>query len=158
VRTEIKEAEYGDILSVAARMRESDRREIFAMMWDRDGAEQIADNAYYLSRHRWVAYWNTKPAAALGIMQMWPRVWQVWMFGTDDFPRVAGRLIAHCRPRILQTLSDLDALRVEAKSMADHKEAHRFLRRVGGHHEATLRNYGKNGEDFHVYVMLPPFM
>ena len=158
MRAVIKGASYGDILSVAARMRESDRREIFALMWERDGAEQIADHAFYLSRYRWVAYYNDKPAAVLGVMEMWPGVWQVWMFGTDDFKKVGARLVAYCRPRILQAMSDLGAHRLEAKSMADHEEAHWFLRRVGGKREGMLQRYGKGGEDFYVYVKFPPFV
>ena len=144
----IEEAEYADVLLVAATMRQTDWREIFATR-DEESAESVAMVAHHMSPAKWI-YRNESGAAvaAFGVMRLWSDVYSVWMFANDLFDERAGqRMVAFFRRWM--RVNPLAIRRLECKSTADHYQAHRFIRAAGLEQEGPpLKQYGKGGEDF----------
>jgi hypothetical protein len=57
---------------------------------------------------------------------------------------------------IVPMMWDGGARRLECRSMEGHVEAQRWLETIGARREATLKAYGREGEDFHVYTWEKP--
>lgn len=100
----------------------------------------------------WVAYWMGEPAAILGAWPMHPGVWALFGFGTDSYAKVLGEVTRHARRVMFPAIKAAGAHRAQALSPAGHVETHKWLRLLGGAEEATLRRYGKNGEDVKVFA------
>ena len=127
----------------------ADRAEILATRWS-DELEPIALDAsqstiaYSLSLER--------PIAAIGGTVRHPGVWIAWMFATDEFPLIGRAATVFARRGILPAMIRAGAHRIEMRSAVDHTEAHRWIEVLGGKAEATLREYGKDREDFVLYA------
>lgn len=133
-------------------MREADKDEIFATEWD-DDPSKFVQKCMGLSGYAWIAANNDRiPIACFGAMPLWPGVWQAFMFATDDFRQIGLGLTKFVRKAMIPGLLDTGAHRVQAYSSASHKWAHRWLENLGAEVEATARKYGRNGEDFLVFV------
>lgn len=100
----------------------------------------------------WVEYWQGEPAAMLGAWPSHPGVWSLFGFGTEHYARVLGRVTRHARRVMFPMIRDTGAHRAQAMSPASHEPTHEWLRRLGGTEEATLRAYGKGGEDVKVFA------
>jgi RimJ/RimL family protein N-acetyltransferase len=143
------------VAPVAFRMRERDRREIFANRWD-DDPLSVANDAVKMG---WQVGWTAgleDPIAAFGCLQMWPGVWSMWLFATDNFRQIRISMTRLIVRDIVPMLFDAGAHRLEARSMEGHHEAQRWLEVIGAKREATLKGYGRAGEDFHVYAWERP--
>lgn len=141
-----------DALSVARRMRDADRREVHACRWNNDDDGLAYDVVMYDTHMKWVADWNGTPTALIGAVNIWPHVWSVFMVATDDFHHIGFPLTRFVKRDMIPGIKMLGAKRAEARSMASHVTAHRWLKALGATQEATLRNFGKNGEDFVVFA------
>ncbi len=140
------------VLPVARRMREADRREIFATR-SPDDRDLLARQAAEFSRFGAVLATDAgNPACALGAVEQWPGVWTVWMFATADWPKVALSATRYVRRVLIPALVAAGAHRAECKSLEDHREAHDWLRLLGAHAEAEHRDYGINRETFITFV------
>lgn len=148
------EPEAANLLHVADRMREWDRREVFATMWEDDTGALVR---YLLSfgQVRWVVGLD-EPIAAFGCAPLWPGCWSMWLFATDDFHRIGLGVTRMVIRSIVPMLWGGGARRLECRSMEGHVDAQRWLCTIGASREATLRSYGKGGEDFHVYTWVKP--
>lgn len=135
---------------VARHMRAADRDEIFATRWSDDPASVVAA-VLSGGTFAWVAGLE-RPIAAIGAMPMWEGVWSVWMFATDDFRQIRFGLTRFVVRSMIPALRASGAHRAECRSIATHTEAHRWLELLGAEREATLRGYGRRGEDFELYV------
>lgn len=143
---------YRDLLHVASNMRAMDRREIYATRWNDDPKELAASCMNpVVKEFAKVAFWGKVPVAAIGAAPIWPGVWSVWMFATDDFPKVSLSLHRYVVNTFAPTLRR-HCHRAECRSLAAHTEAHRWLTSLGAAQEATLLGFGKNREDFHVFA------
>lgn len=151
-RVELRvEPDFLDCLRVAENLRESDRAELFATIFG-DDPKTLATRAVASGGFRWGAYLDGEPVALIGAMPLWPRVWQAWAYGTDDWPKVALTLTRHVRNFMLPALLRSGAHRVQAASLGTHTSAHAWLKKLGARPECRLANYGKNGEDFVNFV------
>lgn len=144
-------ADRPTLLYVAERMREWDRREIYATRWT-EGPSALADSLLAPHNIAWIAGIE-EPIAALGAYPAWPGVWSVWMFATDNFPQIGYPLTKFIKKRMIPTLAS-HAHRAECRSIEGHEAAHRWLENLGAEREATLRGFGRNGETFHLYRWL----
>lgn len=133
-------------------MREWDRREVFATRWDDD------PNILAMDTMRWgnltrVAWNGERPVAVIGAIEIWPTVWSVWMYGTDEFPSVGLGVTRFVRDTLIPEIIGAGFRRAECKSLEGHTDAHRWLEALGARREGEpLLNYGKRGETFHTYV------
>lgn len=137
-------------MHVAANMRQKDREEIYATRWT-DSPIDLAEDVMQAPGPKWTAWADALPIAVCGAAVMWPNVWSVYAFGTDDFRRVALHLTEHIRKVMIPGLVIVGAHRAECRALLTHTEAHRWLELLGARREADLPGYGRNGEDFALY-------
>lgn len=143
-----------EIASVTRRMRDVDRREIFATRWT-DDPDDLASDLARLNEMSWSARLDGVPAGIWGASPIWPRVWVVFAFGTDDWPHVVLSMTKHIRRFIVPAIVRANAIRVSCASHAQHTEAHRWLTSLGATLEAEHPNMGKGGERFFTFVWNP---
>jgi hypothetical protein len=126
-------------------MRAADRAEVEAQLdqWD---AAAIA--AMSLRDYAFCVELNGNPEAAFGAGQVRKGYWIAWSWGTDRLTKCLPIMIRFITERLQPALYEAGALRVEARALASHTQARRFLERIGGHLRCDLPSYGKNGEDF----------
>lgn len=135
---------------VAARMRERDRAE-FMPLTDADTHEQLVELllARYDGRTDLVtALDGDEPVAVGGCIQHRPNVASLLMFATDRFPRVSHPLTRFIRKTLFPAARRHGAHRIEAVSLSTYDEAHRWIEMLGLSQEATLRGYGRDGQDY----------
>lgn len=133
---------------IARNMRDGDREEVFCQMWtdEPDDFARLVINHYGF--YKWAVSLGDDPVCALGAVTHWPGVWIAWMVTTDRFPEIGSFVTKFVRRSMIPSLHRLGAHRCEARSIASHTEAHRWLKVLGAKQEAVLRRYGKNREDF----------
>lgn len=144
-----------DVVYVARNMRERDRLEINATNRNEDPDDFAMRVVQYYGDFSGVAWDDRRPVACFGCTEAHPGVWEAWMFATDDLPGIGLELTRHLKKVMLPHLIALGAHRVEARSMAGHEDAHRWLKSLGAVQEARLRRYGKHGEDFILFRLDP---
>jgi hypothetical protein len=148
---DIVRARFDDVLRVAETMRAADRREVFATRWDED-AVRLAAEAVNYSSFAWVARYRGEPAAAFGAFEESPHVFNVWMFATDRWRKVASTVTRHIEAVAIPALLAAGANRAHCKSIDGYATAHAWLRRLGAARESVQPGIGKNGEAFHVFA------
>lgn len=152
----LTDLEYTPLEYVCMRMRETDKREIYALR-PHDNALQLACEAHALIRNsgRGMVGWaNGRPAAVCAFTESWPGMWEVWMFGTDDFKNCAIEMLRWFRKEANVILSERLGRRLQCDSAAYHEEAHKMIKALGGLEECRFRAYGKHGDDFIRFVWL----
>jgi hypothetical protein len=136
---------------ICANLRPQSEREIFACRWDSNRENLIRMLMTHCADLAWVGSLDA-PVYAGGAVQVWPGVWQSWGFGTAEWNKVAIPVTKFIRRSMLPTLKKLGCHRLESKCIAGDEEVAKWMRLLGGHQEAVLRGYGRNGEDFILYT------
>ena len=145
---------YGDRMlasSIVGKMREWDRREIFATRAN-DDTEQFLDDVMNAGPVKWIAGREDLPIAIYGCKQMWPGVWSMWFFATDNFGQIGLSVTRRIVRSIVPMLFANGAHRLECRSMEGHDDAHKWLEQLGASYESTLKGYGRGGEHFRAYA------
>lgn len=135
---------------ITERLRERDREEIFATRWDEDTARLAADT-FNAGEFQWVAWVDGEPVASIGAAPVWPNVWQVWAYGTDNWHKAALTLTKHVKRFMIPALNENGAIRAQCYAMQKHEQACRWLERLGARPDATLDNYGGHGQTYVLY-------
>lgn len=144
-----------DVLYVTRNMREWDRREIFATRFN-DDPDQLAMDVM-----RWGPFWwvagaevdgRDRAIAVIGATEVWPGMWSVGMFATDDFHHIGLPLTRWVRRSMIPAIVKQGIRRGECRSIEGHEVAHRWLEMLGAKPEGELKAYGKGGETFITYV------
>jgi hypothetical protein len=146
-----------DVSFIGAHMRPHDVRELMAQCPDDLTPQGAAVMCLELSQPdtAFVAYDRDRsPIAAYGFAPTFnPVVWNAWAFGTNGIRRAIPEISEHGLTVLFPYFfRKYRPKRVEIRSISDHDIAHRWLTGLGATHEATLTRYGKNGEDFELYV------
>ncbi len=139
-----------DLTYIAANIREHDWREITAQLPAEVTPTQAAAISYAAGRS-WVALWKGQPVAAFGISPIAAAVLSIWAWGTDDMLRAIPTLTRYVENELVPEWDRLGLMRVEARSIADHKAAHRWLRAMGWT-ETPCPEFGRSGEDFILFA------
>lgn len=140
--------------SVARRMREWDRREIYATRFTEDPLD-LARHCNIFTKYTWTASLGDDPVAVLGAVPLHPNVWSVFAFATDRFPEIAFPLTKFVRNAMIPALALYEGVRrAQCLSLAGHTDAHRWLTLLGAHQESVVPQFGKEGEDFLVFAWL----
>lgn len=135
-----------DLSYIAANLRLEDREEVDCQFvdWSPVGLASIS-----LRGHAYVVLIDGNPEAAFGANPTPnPGLWVAYSWGTRRLWR-AVPIITHFVSAVL--IPDLVASgcqRCEARAMARHDSAHRWLKRMGANEQGRLECYGRNGEDF----------
>lgn len=137
-----------DLSYVAAHMREADRAEVEAQL-DEWNAAHVA--AMSLRDYAYVVELAGNPEAAFGCGQVRRGYWIAWSWGTDRLAKCLPAMIGFITECLQPAVYEAGALRVEARALASHRQARRFLERIGGTYRCELPAYGKNGETFVLY-------
>lgn len=144
--------EIGAVASVAQRMRAADAREIYACRWTVDPIT-IAHQVSTASRFGFVALTpRGDPAAVVAALEQWPGFYQVAMFATDEWPAVALSTTRAVERWIRPAMLAAGARRAEARSHAEHADAHRWLTWLGFVAETRLPDFGRGGEEFILFA------
>ena len=150
----IKEATLPAVLAVTLNLRETDKAEIFGLWYEED-PELLAEMACK-STLSYVAYTSEGvPAAAFGLLEMWPGVWSAWLFGTNDFRRVGPAVAKFYHRTIIPAWIERGGHRAEARAREGHESAIKFLEKMGGVRESTLTEYGKDKANYFMYRWRP---
>ncbi|WP_299129692.1 hypothetical protein [uncultured Amaricoccus sp.] len=140
-----------EISFVCHRLREQSAEEMFMLSWH-DSPEALAQRFINLAGFQWVAYDGTEPAAIFGAHPLWPGTWSLYGFGTDRYGNVLREVTKHFRREVVPAVRGSGAHRAQCMSPAHHTETHRWLEMLGGSEEATLRCYGRRGEDMKIFA------
>lgn len=145
---------YDNVLSVTRNLRAADWREAAATAWDLT-PEWLAAQLSGPGTWGYVASDKAKvPTAVFAVQECWPNVLQVALVATEHFSEISQALTRHLLRSTIPSLWQSKAHRAEARSVADHHEAHAWLRLLGAKEEARLSAYGSRGEDFLVFAWL----
>jgi len=145
---EVKPANLRDLSYVAAHMRASDRAEVEAQI-DEWNAVHVA--AMSLRDFAYIVELNGNPEAAFGCGQVRKGYWIAWSWMSPRGIRCVPAMVEFITEQLQPAVYAAGALRVEARALATHRMARRFLERIGGEFCCELPAYGKNGEDFVLY-------
>jgi len=91
------------------------------------------------------------PVAVVGATSMRERLWCAWMLTTDRWPEVALTVTKHVRRQMIPFLTGRGVNRVEARAIAGHIKAHRWLKLLGAVDEGPLDDYGHHRETYHLF-------
>lgn len=145
---EVKPATLRDLSYIAAHMRAADRAEVEAQI-DEWSAVHVA--AMSLRDFAYVVELGGNPEAAFGCGQVRRGYWVAWSWGTDRLAKCLPVMIRFITEQLQPAVYEAGALRVEARALASHRQARRFLERIGGTFCCDLPAYGKSGEPFVMY-------
>lgn len=135
---------------VARRMRALDAEEIYATRYDED-PDDLAASTAARGPFSWAAGADGEPIACIGAVELWPGMWEAWMYATDRFDKVGKPLTRFVRRAMIPGLLQLGAHRVQCHSIEGHDVAHRWLEALGAKHETTVPRLGKAGQAFRLY-------
>ena len=144
-----------DLLYVADNMRALDADEVFATSWTDDRASLVA-GILGGGEFGWIAGDGGLPIAAFGAVPSWNGVWQVWMFATDDWPKVAFEVTRFIKRIMIPSLEEVGCHRAECRSMDTHTVAHKWLKTLGADKESEMKHYGRDGQTFYLYCWTRP--
>lgn len=141
-----------DVAAVAAKMRDIDRREICALSVSDDPVVVTSILSHFAPLGATV-WKDDEPICVVGAMMLWPGVYSVFMFATDRWLEVVIEATRFVRNTLLPTLRDAGAHRLQCYSLAEHTDAHQWLRYLGADREMPEPKYGKNKENFILFSM-----
>jgi hypothetical protein len=147
-----KTASPADIYNVAIEMRDVDLNEIAAVCWT-DDRQQIAENLVHIhtGKPAVFAFGLDTAIAIWSAIEIWPAVWSLGFFATDSLPQIGKKLTKTLIRDIVPLVFEDGYRRVEARSVDTHTEAHKWMKTCGLKQGSTLKNWGKNGEDFIIF-------
>lgn len=135
------------LLYVLDRAREADRRELLALQYG-DNWSRLIDEILGAPVSLKFCFGNGRPVVCLGGSEVHPGVWQAWSFATDEFKDVALPVTRFATDVMLPSFIRMGMHRGQAIAGSDNRGAHKWLRMLGATEEATLKRYGRDGQDF----------
>lgn len=151
--SEIVQPTLADVTFIGANLRPEDHREMMcqvpAGLLGSQALAAMFDDV--VMDWTWVAKVNGQPVAIFGFHPLTVPVWGVFALGTRLMTR-AVPAITHWCMGLEQKLLDSGVRRVEARSIAGHDQAHRWLERLGCRRVCELPDHGRDGELFYLYA------
>jgi hypothetical protein len=142
-------ANFRDLSYITANMRQEDKAESTAVL----GPLHYMDiAAIHLRDRAYVVEVDGNPEAAFGACRIaGDHLWAAWSFGTKRISRAIPIITRFCRDVMVPDLLATDAQRVEARALASHFTAHRWLSAMGASLRCELPCFGRGGETFLLY-------
>lgn len=134
---------------ITANLRPEDKTEAEAVL----GPVHHMDLALaHLGPRSYVVEIDGNPEAAFGASKaVGDHIFHAWMFGTKRAARAVPAVVRFCNTVMWPDLIEAGAQRVEARAMASHFTAHRWLELMGARRRCELPCYGRGGETFYLY-------
>lgn len=146
---------------VIANMRQIDRDEIFATR-DRDSEAELLADVIHASRIRpgrgqvFVFFTDEGvPVSLMGWSEVAPGIANVWCFGTDDWPKAILSMTKIVHRVIVPELMRNGFQRAECAALSSRADTAKWLPMLGLKPEAVLAGFGRQREDFTLYVWNP---
>lgn len=141
-----------DIAYIVRHLRERDRREIFGLRWD-DNEDSFVNDVFAVSGPMWRLWrYRDEPVAMSGVVPQRPGVVMAGAFGTEKFHHVMRPMKRFAWNWVIPRLVTAQYHRAEAFALASNADGKFFIRMLGGKQEAYLRKYGRDREDYVLYV------
>jgi hypothetical protein len=143
------------IRAVALGMRPRDLAELSAVSYveSRQDAADVLAGRYADHPNVECALWRGEPVAIGGLLWTRPNVASLLFYATPAFPKVVVGLTRYIQVTALAR-AKAHAHRIECFSLSTYAEMRQWVESFGLEREATLRQFGRNGEDFIVYAWL----
>lgn len=143
-------ANLRDASWIMANLRQLDREETFCQLPDDLPTAKLAE-WFITGGEAFIAHYRDEPAMLFGTTRIHVCAMSIWALGTDRatrvIPAVSRFLIEHAIPWRL----DEGFTCMEARSLATHTDAHRWMESMGGVRHGEPYLYGKGGELFVTY-------
>lgn len=146
----IQPATLRDISYVTANLAPDDRREVMCQVPDGSKTYELA-YALLHSGDAFCALIDDLPVAAFGTSPITVACYSVWMVGTKHARRAVPAITRHMMNDHGQVILDRGAQSMEARSIAGHHRAHRWMVRCGAVRVDPPYPFGKNGEMFYTF-------
>lgn len=153
MRITIGAANIRDVSYILSNLSPADAEEIWCQAAPEMGPAELAAGCVMFG-HSFVAYLDGVPAMAFGTTPMTAagNVLSGWAFGTKRSRVCMRAVMRFCRRSLMPDWLRAGVTRIEARSIATHTVAHRWLEATGAVKEADIPEYGRNGEGFVLYV------
>lgn len=135
---------------ISMNLRAEDADEIYAGAIT--GPDMLAGETMRTGGVHWIAWVDNTPVASFGGHQAWPGVWNIWMWATDNWPKVALSVTRHIKRVMIPELVRRGAHRGQCASAVGHTTAHAWLESLGLKSEGVLSGYGRQQQDFLMYA------
>jgi hypothetical protein len=135
-----------DATYITANLRPSDLEEVASQYAHFD--PEALGWAMHVAEYSYVASYKGTPAVLFGASAYGSTTASVWAVGTHRTRRVIPEVTRFCLGPLRQQLRHDGFRWAEARSIATHVDAHRWLEGMGAVAVATLTGYGVQGEDF----------
>jgi len=145
---EIVAGSHRDISEVVDHLRDIDRQEIYCQM--EEGGEDLLV-VMALEQNSRVCRLDGEPVAVFSFSAINVSTVAVNLFGTDKITRAIPAITRFIFMRMIPDSLAFGIRRFEARSLATHRQAHRWLEACGAVNEGVLPEFGKHGEDFYLY-------
>lgn len=95
--------------------------------------------------------------ACCGFVILWDGVAEAWNYA-DQIVAEYPREITHSLGILIeQVIMNYNLHRMQTHVRVSWTSANKFMKRCGFVHEGTLKQYGKNGEDYNLYARVIPW-
>lgn len=159
-KVEIRPTTRRDLCFTAANARLIDQHEIL-----QSGPRNMTECGWitwdaieYTGAIGWSAWLDESPEFSFGFSPqqniLMPHLWTAWAWGSDKTALIMPELSNWARAHLVKILDIVGARRIEARSIAGHREAHRWLEWMGFHKECDLPEWGKDKSNFVQYTWL----
>lgn len=154
---QIQQATAEQIYDVGLHMRERDYAEFTAMshVGSREqAASGLVDRYDGIASVVCATQDDGTPVGIGGPLWLRPNVATMLFYATDAFPEIAVPLTRYCKTVMFPDIRAQGAHRIECLSLATYVEMQNWVELFGLRREATLRAYGRNGEDYVSFAWL----
>ena len=149
----LREVSVPAIAHVVENMREMDRKEIFGLRWS-DDPMALVDDCMRRPGLDYMFFLEGIPVAIVGAKFDRPHVASVYMFATDNFPKIGKMMTKFIIRVIIPALVESGVHRAHCIAHADYHEVHKWLEGLGATKETTHTAFGRSGDDYVQYVWI----
>jgi len=149
----LQKPNLAQLLYLAERMPPEEVLEHACLGFGDFDAEDVALRCYGQKGPSHVFVDGGRPYFAAGFSIVNPGVAVSWSMSTEACLKHVLEMTRVSRAVIRTLLKDSGIHRVQIMCMASRQHARRWYESLGAAHEATLKGYGRNGEDFAVYAI-----
>lgn len=157
MHVEVRPATLRDLCYTASNAQDIDKREIIA-----SGPRNMTE-AGYLTHHltetvggvAFCVWVDGNPEYAFGFTrqsELMPWLFSGWAWGSKKTALCMPEMSRWAHGRLIPMLDELGAARIEARSIHDHHEAHRWLLWLGFKKEADLVDWGRDRARFVLFA------